>query len=337
MPSKKSISLIIKFSIVFFTFLFLYKQLRIENNPDLDLDKIKGSISQLFISQKNILWIIFLVFMMFINWLLEALKWRYLIRKIENVSILRSLRAIFTGITVSSFTPNRIGEYGGRIFCLNKADRIQGALITVIGSMGQLLTTVFFGSLGIFFLPHLQENPYIAVSSSGYIFLGIALVTINICLVSLYLNTSFLSSLLKQFSWFSRFQKYTEVFSYYSPKELLFVFFMSIARYIIFTTQFFILFYLFKVNIPYFEAIILISTMLLIISLIPIPSIFPSAITEMPFRFIVIITLFKGLSSNFYVINDVLAATFLLWIINLILPTIIGSIFVFTLKFFRNS
>ena len=86
---------------------------------------------------------------MFLNWFLESLKWRFLISKIEKISIKRSLRAIFSGITVSAFTPNRVGEYAGRVFCLEKADRVQAVLITVIGSMAQLVVTIVFGLIGI--------------------------------------------------------------------------------------------------------------------------------------------------------------------------------------------
>ena len=85
------------------------------------------------------------VLMMLLNWFLESLKWRFLISKIERVTIKRSVRAIFSGITVSAFTPNRVGEYAGRVFCLDKGDRIQAVLITVIGSMAQLITTIVFG------------------------------------------------------------------------------------------------------------------------------------------------------------------------------------------------
>ena len=120
-----------------------------------DIDFINQTIAE----NQPLLVLVFL--MMFLNWLIEAIKWKFLIAKIEKVSILTSLRAVFSGITVSVFTPNRIGEYGGRVFCLEKADRIQGVLITILGSMAQLLTTIFFGSMGILFLnnyiPELQE------------------------------------------------------------------------------------------------------------------------------------------------------------------------------------
>ena len=119
--------------------------------------------------------------MMFVNWFLEALKWRFLISKIEKVSILRSLRAVFSGITVSAFTPNRIGEYGGRIFCLEKADRIKGALITVIGSMAQLITTIIFGLIGLLYLPSLLPN--LNILFTNFVFAYPILVFLLFCYV----------------------------------------------------------------------------------------------------------------------------------------------------------
>ena len=101
------------------------------NNTDV-LQQIKGHYSILIV----------IVLMMFLNWFLEALKWQFLIKKIEEISFSRSVRAVFSGITVSAFTPNRVGEYGGRVFCLEKADRIQAVFITIIGSMAQLITTI---------------------------------------------------------------------------------------------------------------------------------------------------------------------------------------------------
>ena len=132
MISKKTISFLLKIGIVAFAFIFLYKQLS-------DRATINQFNSLILINQINehrfFMTIVFL--MMFLNWFLESLKWRFLISKIEKISIKQSLRAVFAGITISAFTPNRVGEYGGRVFCLEKADRVQAVLITVIGSMAQ--------------------------------------------------------------------------------------------------------------------------------------------------------------------------------------------------------
>ena len=86
---------------------------------------------------------------MFLNWLLDAVKWKFLIKKEEEVSLWLSIKAVFLGITVSIFTPNRVGEFGGRVFCLEKANRIKAVLITILGNMGQLLATTIFGTLAL--------------------------------------------------------------------------------------------------------------------------------------------------------------------------------------------
>ncbi len=148
MQTKKTISFLLKIGIVAFAIFFLFEQLTTKTATD--QFKQTDIIEQL---KDNYFTILIVFIMMFLNWFLESLKWRFMISKIEAISLFQSFRAVFSGITVSAFTPNRVGEYAGRVFCLEKADRMQAVLITVIGSMAQLLTTIFFGLLGILFLP----------------------------------------------------------------------------------------------------------------------------------------------------------------------------------------
>ena len=94
MLSRKSIGFLLKIGIVAFALFFLYQQLTSKSSAEqFDIDQI------LLILKKNFLVIGLVVTMMFLNWFLEALKWRFLILKIEKVSIKRSVRAIFSGIT----------------------------------------------------------------------------------------------------------------------------------------------------------------------------------------------------------------------------------------------
>ncbi len=325
MLNKKTITLLLKFGIAFFAFLFLFKQLT-------DRSTLVKFNNYGFISQIYSYWYVIVVvfFMMFINWSVEALKWRFLIKKIENVSILGSLRAVFAGITVSAFTPNRVGEYGGRVFCLEKADRIQGVLITVIGSMAQLLTTVIFGLIGIGlmpkYLPYLSQNIF-SVNISPTLLL-LCVVIISAVLVFFFLNISYLSRVLSNIRMLENYNMYNTVFSFYNKKELLIILFFSILRYIVFSTQFFILLLLFDVNINFYDALVLIPTMFFIISIIP-----SIAIAEIGVRGSVAIFLFGLVSVNKI---GIISATFTLWVINLLIPTLIGVIFIFTLNFFRR-
>ena len=325
MLSKKTLGFLLKITIVVFALYFLYQQLTSKKAIEgFDIAFIKQTI----LENQSLVVLVFL--MMFFNWLVEAIKWKFLIAKIEKVSMLTSLRAVFSGITVSVFTPNRIGEYGGRVFCLEKADRMQGVLITVLGSMAQLLTTIFFGSMGILFLnnyiPELQEL-YQEIEYTFPLMLFMLLL-LNILLLLLFHNISVISNLMDKYGWLSKYKKYKEVFTFYNTQELAFVFLFSIIRYAIFTTQFFILLNLFGVDISYFDSIILTMVMLFVISIIP-----TIAISEIGIRGSVSVYLFGLVSANTL---GILSATFVLWVINLLLPAIIGAFFVFTLKFFRK-
>ena len=317
MPLKKYLSIIIKIVIVFFSFYFIYHQL-VENKSFEELD-----ISVLIdIVKKNKVYIVGVILMMFLNWLVEALKWRYMISKIENISIMTAYRAIFTGITVSTFTPNRIGEYGGRVFCLEQGDRIKAVFITVLCSMSQLLVTILYGSISLFILfdEILIDKTFLSVS---------LLILLNLFLLFSYFNISHIVNFLGKFKLIKSFKKYLEVLVMYNYKDLIIAFIYSNTRYFIFSLQFIILLHVFGINISFIDAIL--SVMLIFFFITITPTI---TIAEIGVRGSVAIFVLGLFSSNDIAI---LSSTTLLWLINLIIPAIIGSFFIFSLKFFRSK
>lgn len=317
MPLKKYLSIIIKIVIVFFSFYFIYQQL-VENKSfeELDISVLKDTV------KKNKVYLVGVILMMFLNWLVEALKWRYMISKIENISIMTAYRAVFTGITVSTFTPNRIGEYGGRVFCLEKGDRIKAVFITVLCSMSQLLVTILYGSISLFILfdEILIDKTFLSVS---------LLILLNLFLLFSYFNISHIVNFLGKFKLIKSFKKYFEVLVMYNYKDLIIAFIYSNTRYFIFSLQFIILLHVFGINISFMDAIL--SVMLIFFFITITPTI---TIAEIGVRGSVAIFVLGLFSSNDIAI---LSSTTLLWLINLIIPAIIGSFFIFSLKFFRSK
>ena len=317
MPLKKYLSIIIKIVIVFFSFYFIYQQL-VENKSfeELDISVLIDTV------KKNKVYLVGVILMMFLNWLVEALKWRYMISKIENISIMTAYRAVFTGITVSTFTPNRIGEYGGRVFCLEKGDRIKAVFITVLCSMSQLLVTILYGSISLFILfdEILIDKTFLSVS---------LLILLNLFLLFSYFNISHIVNFLVKFKLIKNFKKYLEVLVMYNYKDLIIAFIYSNTRYFIFSLQFIILLHVFGINISFMDAIL--SVMLIFFFITITPTI---TIAEIGVRGSVAIFVLGLFSSNDIAI---LSSTTLLWLINLIIPAIIGSFFIFSLKFFRSK
>jgi uncharacterized membrane protein YbhN (UPF0104 family) len=323
MPFKKYLSILIKIVIVFFSFYFIYNELVHHNDVGrISLDSLLDTI----INNYSLIFIV--VLMMFINWMLESLKWKFMIRKIEAISFFTSFRAIFSGITVSSFTPNRIGEYGGRVFCLEKSDRIQAVFITILCSMAQLLTTIIFGSFA-FFILHEQflEDQYFIIEISRFSLL--VLFVLNILFVLAYFNVAFLINFLWKFSFFNFLRQYINVISLFNFKDLLVTFLYSVFRYLVFSIQFLILLHVFNVDISLYNAIVSVMLVFFFITLTP-----TITIAEIGVRGSMALLVFLKFSTN---VIGILSSTFLLWIINLIIPAIIGSFFIFSLKFFRKS
>lgn len=317
MPLKKYLSIIIKIVIVFFSFYFIYHQL-VENKSfeELDISVLIDTV------KKNKVYLVGVILMMFLNWLVEALKWRYMISKIENISIMTAYRAVFTGITVSTFTPNRIGEYGGRVFCLEKGDRIKAVFITVLCSMSQLLVTILYGSISLFILfdEILIDKTFLSVS---------LLILLNLFLLFSYFNISHIVNFLGKFKLIKSFKKYLEVLVMYNYIDLIIAFIYSNTRYFIFSLQFIMLLHVFGINISFMDAIL--SVMLIFFFITITPTI---TIAEIGVRGSVAIFVLGLFSSNDIAI---LSSTTLLWLINLIIPAIIGSFFIFSLKFFRSK
>ena len=114
------------------------------------------------------------------------------------------------------------------------------------------------------------------------------------------------------------------------------VLFISIGRYFIFSFQFFILFMMLGIRISYPEAMVVISAIYLVMSIIP-----SIALSDLVVRGSVSLYVFglyfSGAILSDYVMEQVVAASSVLWFLNLAIPAILGVFFIFKLKFFRNN
>jgi uncharacterized membrane protein YbhN (UPF0104 family) len=316
----KPLSVLIKVLVILIAFWYIYKEVFLKENISDIIFTYKG-----IINNTETFWLLlFSIILMFFNWGLEAYKWKMMISKIEQISFLKSYKAILTGITVSFFTPNRIGEFGGRVFHLDKANKIKAVLITLLGNMSQLITTIIIGLMSLMFFLRdvLKDNLYLyyAVLTSVIVLIAV--------IITVYFNARFLTYLLNKVKLFTNYHEYTKVFSYYNFRELFVILLLSLCRYVIFTFQFYLLLKVLSVNIALIPALSMIFIVFLVMAAIP-----TIALSEIGVRGSVAMYFLGILSANTF---GILTASFSLWIINLVIPAIIGSVFVFSLKLSRN-
>ena len=332
---RKTGNILIRIAIVVIVYLYIYYEIFYRRDISILSDLIKRVLeSRLFLA-----FFISAAVLVIANLLIEARKWQFLIARVEKVSLFTSVKAVFTGLSVSIFTPNRVGEFLGRVFFLNKTKPIEGIFITVIGSLSQLLVTLVVGSLSaaFFLLIYYPPSDFAMEMMMGtlYVFGFIA----NIIFLGLYFNISFITDLSKKFikpQW-KHMQHYIEVFSAYHTSELLRVLLMSLFRYLVFSTQFFLFLKAFGVPITLREAIMVIPVIYLVTTSIP-----TIALSELGVRGSVSV-FFIGVFMRGHVmgIDDlelrVFAASTAIWLINIALPALIGTIFVFHLRFIQKN
>ncbi len=311
-PFYKVISLFIKSAILFFSFYYIYDKL---SGAPLILD-----LPTLF-SKNNWLFTIAILILMFVNWGIEAFKWKLLIAPLEIIDFKSSLKGVLLGVTVSIFTPNRVGEFAGRIFFLEKADKIQATIMSLIGSVLQLLVTVIAGVLAFFLLEKkyydfFQTEQFI--STNLLLFIFVLLVVLAMIVFTVLKNQNL-----------SRFKKYIDPFKLHSSKNMNVAFNLSILRYIVFSIQYYLALKVFGINGGATIVFSLIALTFFVTSVIP-----TFALTEIAVRSGVAIYFFGTISTTH---APILAASLFLWIVNLAVPALIGMVFVRKLKFFKSQ
>ena len=66
-----------------------------------------------------------LLLFVFVNWGIEARKWQLLMKAVQPMSFITAFKSVLCGVTLSLNTPNRMGEYGGRILFVKEGNRIK--------------------------------------------------------------------------------------------------------------------------------------------------------------------------------------------------------------------
>lgn len=332
---KKTSNLLIKIGIVLAAYGFLYYQLFYNER----YDNILKVLDRYADSSEVKITLLVVLLLMGVNWIIEAFKWRYLMSNEERISVWKSVKAVFSGITVSIFTPNRMGEFLGRVFILKKTNHWRAIFITIIGSYSQLLVTLLVGFVSyiIFSLNYLTEEQLF----STYLFYAIT--TVVGCgvlvLVLLYLNVRILDPIVNRLinSRWKKVGQYFSVFSRFDTHKLVKVFLFSLLRYSVFTFQFILLLKAFEIPVTVLQGIMLITLMFFVMSAIPTVT-----LAELGVRGSVSIAIFKIFLEHKGLYQPemefgVFSASSVLWLINLALPALIGTFFIFQLKFFPKN
>lgn len=317
--NRSIFSSVLKVAIVVFASWFIYNKLSTNNNLK-NFREILSPIPQLQI----IAVISVVVLLMLVNWGLEAVKWRRLVRKVERISLWRAVESVFCGLTWAVFTPNRIGEYGGRVFFLSPKRRIIGVVAMAVGNIGQMVLTNIFGAISLcIFLYRFVDLDY----RLDYALMVLSAMFCVFFLV-FFFNIRWLNGLLLSMRFTRKYKKFYSILGKYQKKELLKILSLCLARYVVFSTQYFIMFYWLIPDIHYLDILMMVCILFFVQSTLPSLDLFDIGVRSVTASYFF----------SFVTKQDVavIACTASIWLINIIIPAILGVYFVFKLNFFGS-
>ncbi len=328
---RKRLHLLLKIIVVGMVYLFLF----------FELSKPEHQIWHHFLSATEqikpyYLWMA--VALMPFNWLTESIKWRFLVKRIENVSIKDAFQAVLAGTSISIFTPNRIGDYLGRIFILKKGDRWDGTIATVVGNISQLLITLLMGSIAIFYYSSSFNDAFFQWNSFFVWLFRFIIILVDFSLLYIYFKSPVIEKQLSKHFDLKRYPllKHLNLMAEYKISDLAKVLIYSFARYLIYSIQFYLIFVSFDLSLGLLQGFLAVFLIFFVMTIIP-----SIAIAELGIRGLITIFVFGVISTDLFQQESfesiLVSASSLLWFINLAIPAFIGGLFIFNLRFFRKK
>lgn len=272
--------------------------------------------------------------LMLVNWSFEAMKWRVLLKHIQQISFFTSFRAVLSGlgVSVAMSTPNGAGEYVGRIMYVKEGNRIRAVTLTLVGSISQQIITMALGTAGLFLLHEQIINALYKTIKLPVLFLD-ALTYIGVMattfLLIIYFEISYLIKLIEKIPFVSKYSYFIQKLEELNWKELLKVLSISTCRYAVFAFQYILLLQVFNVGIDPLTSFWCITVMFLVLAIVP-----SFTFAEIGVRGNVSLLLFGVFSTNAVGITFTALA---IWFINIIIPALAGSLFLLGIKLFRNK
>ncbi len=321
LPNKKILSWFFKAVILVLAAWFIYHKFLTKDNELKEFSHFISSLDQTYVT----IVLIAVSVLMLLNWMVEALKWQYVSRKLVDITKWQALESVFCGLTWAIFTPNRVGEYGGRIMFLPPRKRIHGLFAMIVGSLGQNLVTNILGLTGgIWFVYTYREKLHV----SPLIFMGmVVLVAVFLLMLILfYFNIELLVIVLGRIKFISKYRRFFQIMARYHTDELGTILWYSFIRFAVFTLQYYLLIHLLLPQIDAVTIVMMVFTFLIIQSALPSLDIFDIGVRS-----------FTATSLFAYITDQqlaVVACVSIIWLINLIIPAVIGCFFVLKLKFF---
>lgn len=264
------------------------------------------------------------VLLMLANWSIETVKWKIAVHKIQKLGFFTAFKAVLSGVSFSVTTPNRVGEYLGRVLYMEEGNRIKAISLTIAGSISQLLVTLLMGLGGLVIVRSLAENSGM-ISSFWIDVMLYGVLAAALILTLFYFRLSWLVKWVDRMPGNRKYAWVIEALEDFNATLLLQLLSLSALRFLVFIVQYYLLCQLFDVNVSFGQCWAAVSVSFLVMTVIPTIALF----TDLGLRGTVSLKLLGLFSANALGIGLTAVS---IWFINLIVPALAGSLLILSIK-----
>ncbi len=250
-----------------------------------------------------------------VNWLIEALKWQKLTAHLQLLSLSQSVRSDLAGLAVSMLTPNRMGDFAGRISLLKPENRTSGAMAAFVGSFAQMLALALLGVAAFCLKPVLPD--FLLWTTAHYAPSITVLLVAAALLTFFYFLAGKYAAKFKAGHWLW-IERFVVSAGQLTSKRLASALCLSIIRSCVFMIQLWLMLAAAGVWIDFGSALCSIAIMYCFVSVVP-----TFALAEWGIRGSMALLFIAPLGGN---ATQIVIATIVLWLINVALPAAVGAI-----------
>lgn len=256
--------------------------------------------------------------MQFANYGFENLKWRIILPDLSKFSFLKTQKAVYAGNAVGILTPDRLGTFIGRFTYLTEVSKTRITYSTFVGNYAQLVTTILFALIGATLSWNLSINFHFPEKLSLPSILLVLIPLSCIALFGLYHQITIVKIIGKIKS--PRVRSFIDKLRFMhqlneSRVHLLLLF--SIARYLIFVLQFHLSLKIFGSQESFLWTLSFCGLVYLFATIIPSPFMGNLGTREAIAVFLV---------ASIGIEEIVVVSSLLIWLINIVFPSILGGL-----------
>ncbi|MEA5139866.1 lysylphosphatidylglycerol synthase transmembrane domain-containing protein [Arcicella rigui] len=266
--------------------------------------------------EKNIIKGVLLILLIFFNFGFETKKWQTLALKVEEISFKEALKGVLMGLSLGFITPANLGDYAGRMWKFKQEKRAESIGAILLGNGIQFFTSLLFGTLGLIYFIFRKEQ----FSTLNFIMILVFSLSLTLGFFA-YLKRHLFYLFLLKIPFLKRFAHTVKILENFENQEVRIVFFWALMRYFTISIQFVLVLLIFGIDLEVLDLLAIACLVFLAKTIVPAINF----LGDLGIREFSAIYFF-----SFYHVNTsaVIAATFVLWLINILFPVLVGSILV---------